>query len=205
MNARQAAIDFVLNHEGGYVNDPMDRGGPTKYGISFRFLRDLAPELADIDGDGDVDADDIRALTEADAATLYRDFFWDGLHLSTLPEAPAIAVMDTAVNMGKGRAVKLLQETINSFGSDIAEDGILGSVTRYFVTEVDPEALWRGYLLGRMHCYHSIVQENKNLSVFLLGWGNRVRDLTEILAMDLAAIYSTFAEASADKQAAVKP
>jgi hypothetical protein len=56
----ERAMSFTGKWEGGFVNDPKDPGGATKYGISLRFLRDLAPELGDVDGDGDVDADDVR-------------------------------------------------------------------------------------------------------------------------------------------------
>ena len=52
-------IPIVLRHEGGYVNDPLDKGGETNYGISKRSY----PHL------------DIHSLTLADAKTIYkRDF-----------------------------------------------------------------------------------------------------------------------------------
>ena len=34
-------IEKVLEHEGGYVNDPKDLGGETKYGITKRFYPDI--------------------------------------------------------------------------------------------------------------------------------------------------------------------
>ena len=35
------AVKEILRHEGGYVDDPVDRGGETKYGISKRSYPDL--------------------------------------------------------------------------------------------------------------------------------------------------------------------
>ncbi|UIJ38551.1 hypothetical protein LWC08_02995 [Desulfobaculum bizertense] len=34
MDALKAALDFVLQYEGGFVNHPDDPGGATKYGVS---------------------------------------------------------------------------------------------------------------------------------------------------------------------------
>jgi lysozyme family protein len=67
----ETAIDVVLRHEGGFVNNVHDSGGATNFGISLRFLRDY-PGDGDFDGDGDVDIDDIRKMTLTDAKRVYR-------------------------------------------------------------------------------------------------------------------------------------
>jgi len=61
---RQLAEEIV-DREGGYVNDPDDPGGPTKYGVTIHTARALN---LDVDNDGDVDIDDIKALTSARGA-----------------------------------------------------------------------------------------------------------------------------------------
>ena len=102
MTALEFAIDFVLAHEGGEANDPDDPGLITRFGISLRFLRSAGYDLGDIDGDGDIDADDIRLLTKQDAADIYQERFWKSLKLNFLPTRLAVVTMDTAVNMGPG-------------------------------------------------------------------------------------------------------
>lgn len=190
MNAQRIAIDFVLAHEGGYVNDAVDLGGATKHGISLRFLRQLAPELADIDRDGDVDPEDIAAIKPHDAARIYRLVFWDSLKLDRLPHRLSIAVMDTAVNMGKSAAVRILQQALNRMGKSLAEDGALGPRTvAAAVACGEADLLINRYLISRIWRYQDIVHANRGLGKFLFGWLNRVRDLEEILSMDLAAIY----------------
>lgn len=86
-SALVAAIDAILRREGVWSDDPADRGGPTRHGISLRYARRIG---LDRDGDGDTDADDIRLVTEAEARRLYREDFYrqpgiDGLPAETRP------------------------------------------------------------------------------------------------------------------------
>ena len=86
----QIALKFVFKHEGGYVNDPDDPGGETKYGISKRAYPN----------------EDIKNLTRERAEFLYKRDYWDipGLDLDNFPQDKAIVLFNVAVNMGKERA-----------------------------------------------------------------------------------------------------
>lgn len=68
-------LDFVLEHEGGLVDDPVDPGGITNLGISFRLLQDLPEHLADITKDGIIDEQDIVNITIESAAGIYKEIF----------------------------------------------------------------------------------------------------------------------------------
>ncbi|QLH33474.1 MAG: hypothetical protein HWD62_14555 [Cyclobacteriaceae bacterium] len=64
----------LLRLEGGYVNHPLDRGGPTKYGVILTVWQEHGH---DKDGDGDIDAEDIKKLSEGDAKYIAKKIFWD--------------------------------------------------------------------------------------------------------------------------------
>lgn len=86
------AFEFVIGHEGGYVNDPQDPGGETKFGISKRSYPNL----------------DIKSLTLEQAKDLYfRDYWVPAGCGSMADEAMAILVFDCAVNQGVGRAKQI--------------------------------------------------------------------------------------------------
>jgi lysozyme family protein len=85
-------LAFVLRWEGGYVDDPRDPGGETKYGISKRSY----PHL------------NIKSLTKEQAAEIYKTDYWNKVGGDTLPFPFDIIVFDTAVNCGVGRATKWL-------------------------------------------------------------------------------------------------
>jgi lysozyme family protein len=87
-------MDFIFRWEGGYVNDPADPGGETKYGIS----KNANPGV------------DIKNLTKEDAKRIYHDKYWlgSGAHMFKWPEC--LMIMDTAVLHGLGAAQKWMKE-----------------------------------------------------------------------------------------------
>lgn len=89
------AIPIILRFEGGYVNDPDDPGGETKYGISKRAY----PHL------------DIRALTIPAAKEIYFADYWTPCGAEDLEWPLTVNVFDAAVNNGLRRAKEWLAET----------------------------------------------------------------------------------------------
>ena len=104
----EQAVAMVLRHEGGYSLDPRDPGGETRFGISKRAYPDV----------------DILRLTEDDAKAIYRRDYWDKLRTDEIPEPLAICLFDAAVNMGRDKAVRLLQRACG-----VAQDGVMGGNT----------------------------------------------------------------------------
>lgn len=182
MGSFDAAMAFTEKWEGGFVDDPKDPGGATKYGISLRFLRGLAPQLGDVDGDGDIDADDILALTPDMARNLYRVHFWDALGLDHLPQAIALPMFDTAVNMGHRRATRILQEALRDTWHPVAVDGVLGPVTKDAARKAvmyRPDGFGDRFCLRRMGHYAVIIAANSDLGRFAGGWVNRTVALSD--------------------------
>jgi lysozyme family protein len=145
----EKAFEIVIGHEGGYVNDPLDKGGETKYGISKRAYPNL----------------DIKNLTLADAQRIYKADYWDKAKSEDVPEFIRYIHFDAAVNHGVGMAVKLLQRAAN-----VKDDGIFGPITKNAAQWVTVEA----YALQRMFLYNSIIGRNNNQVRFINGWTNRI-------------------------------
>lgn len=103
-----ACMAEVFRHEGGYANDPHDPGGETNMGISRRSY----PK------------EDIRGMTKARAAQIYRRDFWAKMGCDDLPEGLDLVAFDAAVNSGPGRSAKWLQQAVG-----VTADGKVGPVT----------------------------------------------------------------------------
>lgn len=167
------ALRWIFLAEGLLSDDPDDRGGITNYGISLRWLRSH-PD-GDINGDGVIDADDIRALTPDQAAAFYYTAFWIGSGCHLLPARPALALFDFAVNSGVSRAATILQETVG-----VARDGVVGPVTAKAVCAFGDD-LVPEYLGRRALFYHDITVANSTYAKFLRGWFSRLFRLQRVI------------------------
>ncbi|MFT4012332.1 MAG: holin-associated N-acetylmuramidase [Paracoccus sp. (in: a-proteobacteria)] len=116
----------IVRREGGFVNDPADPGGATKYGVTIGTMRALGIDLT---GDGRVTEADVRALTVDRAATIFEQEYFVRPKIGLLPEAIQASVFDMFVNAGSN-AVKILQRLLNDLGPhDLVEDGKPGPMT----------------------------------------------------------------------------
>jgi len=187
----------LLGIEGSFVDDPVDRGGATKYGISLRFL---AAEGAfdengdgyadyDLDMDGDIDGRDVRLITIDQAGYLYHRFFWTALDCESFPEPIGEMLFDQAVNGGAKAARKLLQRAINAClartgYSMIEVDARIGPETRRALDRVltidrlgGMEAFVEAFREEVRDRYRAIVRRYPDQKRFLRGWLNRADEL----------------------------
>ena len=147
-------IESVLKHEGGYVNDPTDLGGETKYGITKRFYPNL----------------DIKNLTKEEAKKIYHQDYWRPAKCDEVPPHLRHIYFDMCVNFGRGGAVKVLQRAANAKNRDKIEvDGGMGPATLKAIQHLELERV-RAYRVLR---FATLVIKKPNQEKFWLGWFNR--------------------------------
>jgi lysozyme family protein len=162
-------LSVILKHEGGLVNNPNDPGGITNYGISLMFLKGISLPMADIDHDGDVDADDIRKMTTSSASNLYKAYFWDKTNIESVNnELLRLQLFDMGVNAGNKTAIKLLQILLQT-----VSDGIIGPATLSRIKSYSGDIVF-DYAKTRKNYYTNLTVQKQNLKEFLKGWINRV-------------------------------
>lgn len=145
------AIDLVLENEGGYVNDPQDPGGETKYGISERAYPSL----------------DIKNLTVDQAKAIYKRDFWlfDGVK----SQAVATKIFDMYVP-AKHNAIKQVQAIVG-----VTQDGFWGANTEHEVNLMDEVKFIQYFRQWMVNYYLDIVKAKPSQGKFLAGWLKRAR------------------------------
>lgn len=174
-----ACVGFVLEREGGYVNDPRDPGGETNFGIARRSHPN----------------EDIKGMTRERATAIYRREYWTAVHGDDLPAGADLAVFDMAVNAGRKTAVKLAQRV-----AGCAEDGVLGPLTLACIKSMDARAFVHRYCDARLDYYSRL----KSWPVFGKGWSNRV-EMCRSAAIGLLPLATKPVAASEGAPASVKP
>lgn len=180
----EPALAIVLEHEGGFSDHKNDPGGATNFGVSLRFLQSAGDIDADLDGyldgdldkDGDIDADDIRKMTRQEAGEVYEINFWSRYGYDLFDsQAVANIMLSLSVNVGPGRAHRLLQEAIqtNKDGQAIKIDGILGPNTRREANRLPESWLTTELKHQAANFYRSLAATKPPLAMFLRGWLNR--------------------------------
>ena len=157
MKSFKEIIEKVLHHEGGYVNDPKDLGGETKYGITKRFYPDV----------------DIKNLTIEQATEIYKKDYWDKNKVESLPQNLWHIYFDMCVNMGKRTAVKVLQRAAVNKGRDIEVDGGLGPMTIGALKGVELDRV-RAF---RVKYYVDLITARPEQEKFFLGWFRRATEV----------------------------
>jgi len=159
------AFKEIIGVEGGYVNNPNDKGGETKYGISKRAYPNL----------------DIKNLTLKKAEEIYYNDYWLALKLDYVKDLKvSLELFDTGVNMGVKTASKMFQEALNLLNRnernfpDLIVDGNIGVKTISAYDKVDKAILLKVLNGLQFSRYVDIVTRNPKQEEFFNGWMKRV-------------------------------
>ena len=181
------AYSFTQKWEGGskFTMDSNDPGGATKFGISFRFIRNLGIYDSDINKDGVITWQDVYSLTEEKAKALFKKYFWDSSYLQFFPNTLAVVMFDTSVNIGRSRTIKFLQKTL---GPKLVQDGIIGPVTLQAVHDATKgvmcfrTSLLTSVILDQRDLYYNNLNNVTNWAKeYYEGWLNRTEDLRNFI------------------------
>lgn len=191
-------LAVTLGFEGGFSDDPDDRGGATNFGITSGTLKVAFNR-------GLVRHCDVRRLTPDEVRTIYRVMFWDPVGGDDLPQPLDFIMFDASVNHGVGGASKLLQEALNALlvGTPLAVDGAIGPKSRAALRDLlaaderltkanpglEPHFLLRylclDVLMNRTELFTGIAARDQSQQKYYRGWiHNRVVRLAEAAGME---------------------
>lgn len=158
-------LEQVLKSEGGYVNNPKDKGGETKYGITAAVARANGYKGS------------MKSLPKQTAVDIYKRQYWTDACNKINSDKVAFIVLDMNINHGIKNSNKILQKALNSLGARLVVDGIAGSKTIKATNDCGSKLLGGNRLLlaltaERLNFYTSI----STFNTFGKGWIRRVAD-----------------------------
>jgi lysozyme family protein len=188
------AIKKVLEHEGGYVNNPLDAGKRTNRGVTQatyeRFIgrKLVGPDIDASAGQPKAEAETVmRNLSEGNAIQIYKSMYWDAMQGDKIKQyAIAAIIFDQAINRGVSAAVKQAQRILG-----LAQDGKMGPITLAAINGVKDTDFIPKYLTESINAYKTIVANNPSQSVFLTGWLKRVESLRSYASNLFGSINAT--------------
>lgn len=140
----------------GYVNDPDDNGGETKYGVA----RNANPDL------------NITTLDWEGAKEVYYRRYWINGSCDKLPGRIAVLHFDGCVNHGVGRANKFLQRALG-----VGDDGVIGPATQAKAAASNEYEICHAICDQREKFYRNIVLNNPSQGKYLNGWLRRIDEM----------------------------
>ena len=177
-------IDSVIGREGGFVDHPADRGGPTRWGVTEAVAR------------ANGFTGDMRGYPREQATAVYRRIYWVAPGFDRVAERArliAAELFDTGINMGPAVAAAFLQRALNALNRgasdypDIVSDGRIGPRT---LAALDGFLARRGrggeaVLLKAIEAlqgerYLALAERRPANEAFLYGWlANRIGSLAD--------------------------
>lgn len=157
-------IPFIKKWEGGYANDPDDKGGCTMMGVTIKVYQKYFGK--------DKTCDDLKKISEEEWLTIFKDGYWKPWKAD---EVKNQSIAQLCVDMGWGSgpktAIKKVQACLG-----LKADGIVGPKTLAALNQYPSITVFRKLWAMRYNWLHQIAKVGNNKK-FLRGWLNRLNDI----------------------------
>lgn len=156
-------LPFLLKWEGGYTDDPADRGGATNRGVTLATYRRLHPKAS---------AEDLKKMTDDEWTYIVQRYFWARCEANAIRNQSVAEMLVDWLWMSGTAAIRNIQTVVGTI-----PDGVVGVRTLQAVNSREPEQLFEQLRKARLRHFNRIVQRNPSQLRFINGWRKRVNSM----------------------------
>jgi lysozyme family protein len=160
-------LTVLIAREGGYVDHPDDKGGPTKFGITIAALSEWRHK--------ECTAEDVRELEEPEARSIYTSRYFIGPGYGHLENEDLQALLlDCAAQFWHDDATRWLQNAVG-----VPEDGVCGPHTIMAANKIEPWKVMVRIMSQRIQRRGQRINKHREQAEFAEGWANRDKELLD--------------------------
>lgn len=158
-------VPFILQWEGGFVNDPDDLGGATNKGVTMGALTEYRKRK----GLGAPTVDDLRNISDAEWHGVFKSLYWDRWKADDIGSQPVANILVDWVWASGSHGIRRPQRLLG-----VKADGIVGRRTIEAVNAADAAALFRMVKDDRARFIDEICRARPENGKYRKGWMNRI-------------------------------
>lgn len=169
----EEALQYVLKNEGGFVNHPADKGGPTNRGITQKTLQRYRGHP--------VSADDVKKLDYQTTIDIYKKYYWDVINLDQLFDQDiATVIFDIGLLCGPNTSVRFCQEILHIDITKQMDEKTIQALN----SKTNTQNFIHKFVEHCIQYFETIVAKNSSQLVFLKGWKNRANRLKTLVKLE---------------------
>lgn len=162
-------VPHILKWEGGWSNDPADKGGPTMKGVTIAVYTAYRAKK----GKKTPTQQDLKNITQEEWTDILKTMYWDRWKADQINSQSIANLLVDWVWASGLYGIKYPQKVLG-----VKDDGIVGPNTLYAINNYpDQKALFNKLWLRRKDHFVSIANSRPANKKFLKGWLNRLNDL----------------------------
>ena len=161
MADKNKLIPIIKKWEGGYSDNPNDRGGATNSGVTLAVYQSVYGKSKT--------KNDLKKMTNEQWDYIFTKLYWNKWKADEIKNQSIANILVDWVWMSGLGTIKKIQSL---FG--LTADGIVGNKTISYINSHDQEEVFNKIWNRRKSFYESLVNNNPSQKVFLKGWMNRL-------------------------------
>ena len=160
-------VPFILRWEGGFVDDPLDRGGATNKGVTIGTWKTYCKRVGK-----QCSVATLKRMSSTEWHEIFKSMFWNRFRADEIVDQSIANILVDWLWASGVHAIKHCQRIVG-----VKDDGIVGPKTIAAINGESPLALFGKLHNDRIKFVEGIVHRNPKQKKYINGWKNRINSI----------------------------